>query len=226
MRTVERSLSFAYRMPLRLGETLRGHMTKQIVASPTASLSIRGKVTGSGILSVRSRARVWIERGGVLSIDGQCVLFSGSLIHVRAGETVSLGSNVSIQEGGMILGDVAIGGDSLLAPRVFLSSGTHLFDRETSLTIREQEARYAVASKPISVGRNCWLGIGSVLMPGVTLGDSVVVGANSVVTRDFGAQQVLGGVPARVLRSIRSTTLTDPPGSVSRKPPQGDPHAP
>jgi acetyltransferase-like isoleucine patch superfamily enzyme len=222
MRTVERGISSAYRMPLRLGETLRGHMTKQIVASPTASLRIRGKVTGGGILSVRSRARVWIERGGVLSIDGQCVLFSGSLIHVRAGETVSLGSNVSIQEGGMILGDIAIGRDSLLAPRVFLSSGTHLFDRDTSLTIREQEARYGVASEPISVGRNCWLGIGSVVMPGVTLGDSVVVGANSVVTRDFGAQQVLGGVPARVLRSMSPPTINDPSGRLSGEPPEGD----
>lgn len=204
MRLVDRSISAASRLPSKLAYSLRGHLNRQILASPTASLRIQGKVAGGGTLSVRSRARVWIERGGTLLIGGQCVLFSYALVHVRAGETVSLGSGVTVQEGGIILGDVSIGEDSLLAPRVFLSSGTHVFDRDPELTIRAQESLYGVPNRPIVVGRNSWLGVGAVVLPGVTLGHSVVVGANSVVTRDFEGQQVLGGVPAKVLRPIYS----------------------
>src|SRR5205814_1416109 len=56
----------------------------------------------------------------------------------------------------------------------------------------------------IRIGRDCWLGFGSVIMPNVVLGDRTIVGANAVVTRSFtDGNQVIAGVPARVIRSLR-----------------------
>lgn len=55
---------------------------------------------------------------------------------------------------------------------------------------------------PISVGNNVFIGLRATILPGVTLGDNVVVAAGSVVTRSFGDDVVIGGVPARVLRSV------------------------
>lgn len=55
---------------------------------------------------------------------------------------------------------------------------------------------------PVHIGKNCWLGAGVTVMPGVTIGDNTVIGAGSVVTKDIPANVVAVGTPCRVLREI------------------------
>jgi acetyltransferase-like isoleucine patch superfamily enzyme len=55
---------------------------------------------------------------------------------------------------------------------------------------------------PIVVGNNVFIGINSIVLPGVTIGDNVVIGAGSVVTRDVEPNQVVIGAPARPLRTL------------------------
>ncbi len=52
--------------------------------------------------------------------------------------------------------------------------------------------------KPVTIGRNVWIGGGALVLPGVTIGDDAVIGAGSVVTRDVGAGRTVIGNPARV----------------------------
>ena len=52
------------------------------------------------------------------------------------------------------------------------------------------------------IGKNCWIGAGAILLPGVTVGDNTVIGAGSVVTKDLPAGVVAVGNPCRVLREI------------------------
>lgn len=56
--------------------------------------------------------------------------------------------------------------------------------------------------KSVQIGRNCWIGNGAAILAGVTLGDNVVVGANSVVTKSFPDNVVIAGVPAKIIRTI------------------------
>lgn len=56
--------------------------------------------------------------------------------------------------------------------------------------------------KPITIGNNVFIGLGAIILPGVTIGDNVVVAAGSVVTKSFGSDIVIGGVPARALRTL------------------------
>jgi len=55
---------------------------------------------------------------------------------------------------------------------------------------------------PIVIGDNCWLGAGCIILPGVELGDHVVVAAGAVVTKSFASNCVVGGVPARKLKDL------------------------
>lgn len=63
--------------------------------------------------------------------------------------------------------------------------------------------------KPVTIGNDVWIGHGAVLMPGVTVGDGAVVGANSVLTAPVGPYEIWAGVPARRLRSRFPQAVSD-----------------
>lgn len=56
--------------------------------------------------------------------------------------------------------------------------------------------------KPVKIGNNCWIGSSATILPGVTLGDNVTVGANSVVTKSFPDNVVIGGCPAKIIKYL------------------------
>lgn len=90
---------------------------------------------------------------------------------------------------------VRIGDNCKFGPRVSLLAATHPVDAAARNSGMELGA-------PITIGNNVWLGGGVIINPGVTLGDGVVVASGAVVTRDFGPNVVIGGVPARVIRPL------------------------
>lgn len=55
---------------------------------------------------------------------------------------------------------------------------------------------------PVVIGRNVWVGDKATILPGVTIGDGVVIGANAVVTKDVPSMSVVGGNPARVIKTL------------------------
>ena len=65
--------------------------------------------------------------------------------------------------------------------------------------LREQGYQY---NAPVHIGKNCWIGAGVLIVPGITIGDNVVVGAGSVVTKDIPSNVVAVGNPCRVLREV------------------------
>ncbi|MFL2000091.1 DapH/DapD/GlmU-related protein [Microbacterium sp. A1-JK] len=71
--------------------------------------------------------------------------------------------------------------------------------------------------KPIKVGSNVYFGYGCVVLPGVTIGDNVVVGAGAVVSRDIPSNCVAVGVPARVIRSIEEYSERSVASGISTK---------
>lgn len=90
---------------------------------------------------------------------------------------------------------IYIGDHTMLGPNVTLASANHPILPE----LREKGYQYNL---PVRIGKNCWLGAGVTVVPGVTIGDNTVVGAGAVVTKDLPANVVAVGVPARVIRQI------------------------
>ena len=113
------------------------------------------------------------------------------------GHFVRVGRHVFANFGLTLVDDthITIGDYTMIGPNVVLATAGH----PVLPALRERGLQY---NAPIVIGRNCWLGAGVLVMPGVTIGDNTVVGAGSVVTRDLPANVVAVGNPCRVLREI------------------------
>ena len=72
---------------------------------------------------------------------------------------------------------------------------------------------------PITVGSGVWIGARAVLLPGVTIGDGVVIASGAVVTRDCAQDGVYGGVPARRIRDLPDRTAETGVATITRQPP-------
>ena len=90
---------------------------------------------------------------------------------------------------------IYVGDCTMFGPNVVVATAGHPILPE----LREQQYQYNI---PVRIGRNCWIGAGAIILPGITIGDNVVVGAGSVVTRDLPDSVVAVGNPCRVLREV------------------------
>ncbi|MBE6673625.1 MAG: sugar O-acetyltransferase [Ruminococcaceae bacterium] len=91
--------------------------------------------------------------------------------------------------------DIYIGDYTMLGPNVVIATAGHPIDPE----LRAKATQY---NKPVHIGKNCWLGAGVIVMPGVSIGDNTVIGAGSIVTKDIPANVVAVGNPCRVMRPV------------------------
>jgi acetyltransferase-like isoleucine patch superfamily enzyme len=94
-------------------------------------------------------------------------------------------------------GDIEIGADVVMSERVFIGDTYHEYEDVTEPVIRQPMAQ----PEKVIIGRGAFLGIGSVVVHGVTIGEQAYVGAGAVVTADVPPRSVVVGNPARVVRS-------------------------
>ncbi|MCD7756308.1 MAG: sugar O-acetyltransferase [Firmicutes bacterium] len=90
---------------------------------------------------------------------------------------------------------IYVGDDTMIGPNVTIATAGHPIDP----TLRRKGLQYNI---PVHIGKNCWLGAGVIVLPGVTIGDNTVVGAGSIVTKDLPSGVVAVGNPCRVLRPV------------------------
>ena len=111
--------------------------------------------------------------------------------HVHFGKNVYANFNLTLVDDTHIY----VGDYTMIGPNVTLASAGHPILPE----LREKAYQY---NAPVTIGKNCWIGAGAIVVPGVTIGDNSVIGAGSVVTKDVPANVVAAGNPCRVLREI------------------------
>ncbi|WP_054028160.1 maltose acetyltransferase domain-containing protein [Bacillus sp. FJAT-28004] len=91
--------------------------------------------------------------------------------------------------------EIRIGDNCFLAPGVHIYTATHPLNAKVRITGLEY-------GKPVKIGHNVWIGGRSVINPGVTIGNNVVVASGSVVTKDVPDNVLVGGNPARIIKQI------------------------
>lgn len=113
------------------------------------------------------------------------------------GNHVHFGNNVYANFNLFCVDDthIYVGDNTMFGPNVILATAGHPILPD----LRVEGYQY---NMPIKIGKNCWLGAGVIVLPGVTIGDNTVIGAGSVVTKDIPANVVAVGSPCKVMRQV------------------------
>ena len=90
---------------------------------------------------------------------------------------------------------IYVGDNTMFGPNVTIATAGH----PILPALRAKGYQY---NAPVHIGKNCWLGAGVIVLPGITIGDNAVIGAGSIVTKDIPANVVAVGNPCRVLREV------------------------
>lgn len=90
---------------------------------------------------------------------------------------------------------IYVGDYTMIGPNVTIATAGHPICPE----LRQKGYQY---NMPVHIGKNCWLGAGVIIVPGVTIGDNTVIGAGSIVTKDIPSGVVAVGNPCKVLREV------------------------
>ena len=108
-------------------------------------------------------------------------------------ENIHIGKRVAIMPyfKAMSAGNIYIDDDVRIAMNVSVITNNHDFYERDILTVKD-----------VHICRNAWIGAGSIILPGVTVGENAVVGAGSVVTKDVEANTVVAGNPARKIKVL------------------------
>lgn len=115
--------------------------------------------------------------------------------YVNYGKHTKIGKNVFINFDCIFLdlGGITIEDGVLIAPKVSLLSEGHPISPED---------RHSLLPKPILIKRNAWIGAGATILQGVTIGENSIVAAGSVVSKDVPNNVIVGGTPAKIIKSI------------------------
>ncbi|MFV8343509.1 sugar O-acetyltransferase [Flavobacterium sp. XS2P39] len=111
------------------------------------------------------------------------------------GENISVGKNVFVNHACTFMdrGGITIEDNVLIGPKVNLITTNH--------PINPAERR-ATISQPIVIKKGAWIGVGATILPGVTVGENSIVAAGAVVSKDVPDNTIVGGIPAKVIKSI------------------------
>lgn len=116
-------------------------------------------------------------------------------LYINYGKNISIGKNVFINFDCTFLGmgGITIEDNVLIAPNVKLLSEGH--------PISPAE-RHSIVPKLIHIKQNAWIGAGAIILQGVTVGENAIVAAGAVVSKDVPDNTVVGGVPAKIIKTI------------------------
>nr|WP_314895810.1 DapH/DapD/GlmU-related protein [uncultured Flavobacterium sp.] len=116
-------------------------------------------------------------------------------IYINYGKHINIGKNVFINFDCtfLALGGITIEDDVLIGPKVSLITENHPLN---------PQQRKGLIGKPIYIKKNAWIGANATILPGVTIGENAVVAAGAVVSKDAPDNVIVGGIPAKIIKSI------------------------
>lgn len=137
--------------------------------------------------------RVLLSQITGTEIDPSSAIFPP--FHINYGKHTKIGKNVFINFDCVFLdfGGITIEDGVFIAPKVSLLTEGHPLS---------PEERHSLTVGPIHIKQNAWIGANATIMQGVTIGENAIVAAGAVVSKDVSANTVVGGIPAKFIKTI------------------------
>ena len=165
---------------------------------PSAVVDHPGTASIPDSTIIEPLAVIYVGERGRLQLGEMNIIYPGATIRIdqgwmKTGVEVSFGPGCHIYEprAGLTIGDhCMIGGGVLIC-------GVNHGYAAADVPMRHQAAE----AKPIAIGRDVWIGMGAIILPGVTLDDGSIVSAGAVVTSNVATGTVVSGVPARLVKT-------------------------
>ena len=125
-------------------------------------------------------------------------------------KTLTIGKNARIGDYVHINADfdVEIGDNVLMASKIFISDTNHgNYNGENQNSPDTNPSLRDYFFKPVRIGNNVWIGENAVILPGTTVGDGCIIGANAVLNgKDYPSYSIIAGIPAKVIKQFRHET--------------------
>jgi len=153
----------------------------------------------SRLIPLSNRLRMWYMAKvlKVMPFDKNSKFESG--IYISDSRQLKIGKHARINENAFLQGSIQIGDYVMIAPNVSIYSKTHNHHDVKAPMVLSGESE----TKTVIIEDDVWIGINTVILPGIKIGKGSIVGANSVVTKDVAPYTIVGGVPAKLIRSRR-----------------------
>ncbi|WHH58381.1 DapH/DapD/GlmU-related protein [Petroclostridium sp. X23] len=113
------------------------------------------------------------------------------------GAGISIGTNSGLGLNCRVQGPVSIGDNVMMGPDVLIYTRNHRIDRTDIPMIKQGDTE----PRPVMIGDDVWIGARAVILPGVTIGRGAVVAAGAIVTKSVAPYTIVGGNPARKIKS-------------------------
>lgn len=174
---------------LFVGKNVKLKCRRKIVFNGTAIIEDGVKIDALSKGGIEIGDNFSIGRNGIIECTG---------VISELGEKLVIGNNVGIAANVFISmrGKIVIGDDTIFGPNVAIHAENHNFEN-FDMPIRMQGA----TRKGVKIGKDCWIGSGAIILDGVTIGDGCIVAAGAVVNKDIPDFSIVGGVPAKVIKS-------------------------
>ena len=142
-------------------------------ASKTKAIGGKARVFGSADLDIETKGKISIGRGVKIRERAYINVRKGGKLEIGLMASVGMDCKIACHE------SVVIGEGTLLSPNVFIYDHDHVFSAETGVE------RKHFTTKPVVIGKNCWIGANTVILKGSRLGDRCLVGAGSVIKGEY-----------------------------------------
>jgi maltose O-acetyltransferase len=149
---------------------------------PASRFIISKKIRGMlcGVIFKKCGKNVNIEKGAYFGL----------------GSSIEIGDNSGIGTNCRIFGPISIGRDVIMAPDVVILTKNHKYDRLDIPMCLQGDTEI----KPVIIKDDVWIGIRSIILPGVEISKGVIIGAGSVVTKNIPEYAIVGGSPAKIIK--------------------------
>jgi acetyltransferase-like isoleucine patch superfamily enzyme len=162
---------------------------------PGASITLEknSRLVANGHIEVHAGAAIYVREGRYLELGSNVCIHKGAIIDTSFG-SIKIGNNVSVNPYSILYGHggLSIGSNVRIAAHCVFVPANHGFKDKNTLIMNQE-----VTAKGIVVEDNVWFGARCVILDGVRVGHSSVVGAGSLVSRDVPSHHVSRGIPSK-----------------------------